>query len=341
MKTFTFTKSGRALVLALAVVMGAVCVSYGQTRPAALAAQWVAADGVGAFRENFELFKDGTGIETNAFGKSSKIFWRVEGNRFVIERGGRIAASDYSLKGHELRFGTGSAASLYIRIDKVKEYAEKLMKEKEAAQNKKAEEERRAGDARTKEAESRIERLSKYFTDSRDGQKYRIVKIGDKVWMAQNLNYLPQSGNSWCYNNDNSYCAKYGRLYDWETAMKVCPLGSHLPSNEEFEGLKAAAGGGEAGKALRSVYGWTKFSEDSYGTDEFGFSALPGGYYNGNFSNDSTNGQWWTSTRIKQEYYSHDDYYSWYMLYGDDRMFEGDIQFDHSKDGYSVRCVRD
>jgi uncharacterized protein (TIGR02145 family) len=314
MKNFTFAKLGRALVLAFAVVIGAVCASCGQSRPAALVGQWKAADRPLVM----ELFRDGTGIEVDMFGRTTKIFWKVEGKRFVVERNGRIAAVDYSLSGYELMYGT----FLFVRVDKWEEYVAKRDKDKVAAQKKKEEEERR----RINEEESRIERLSKYFTDSRDGQKYRIVKIGDKVWMAQNLNYLPPSGNSWCYNNDDSYCAKYGRLYDWETATKVCPLGSHLPSLEEFGELKAAAGGDKAGKALKSTYGW---KENGNGTDEFGFSALPGGSQEGSsFWYGGMSGKWWTSE-------------SGYII---QMMAVGDGVDRNSKNeswGYSVRCVRD
>lgn len=119
------------------------------------------------------------------------------------------------------------------------------------------------------------------FKDSRDGQKYKKVKIGKQVWMAENLNYKMEG--SYCYENDETHCEKYGRLYVWDAAMKACPKGWHLPDKTEFEVLFDAVGGiSTAAKMLKSTDGWDVAMKGGRfvtggGTDEYGFSALPAG----------------------------------------------------------------
>jgi len=135
------------------------------------------------------------------------------------------------------------------------------------------------------------------FTDRRDGQKYRTVRIGRQTWMAENLNY--RTGASWCYKDDNSNCDKYGRLYDGNTATTVCPSGWHLPSREEWNDLVAVAGGNAtAGKALKSTSSYW-INRNGNGTDDYGFSALPGGHRTtaGTFYNEGVSGYWYTATK--------------------------------------------
>jgi len=136
-----------------------------------------------------------------------------------------------------------------------------------------------------------------------EGQKYKTAMINGKRWMAQNMNYNPPDGNSWCLGDSAANCVKYGRLYDWETAIGICPDGWHVPAREEWGDLAVFAGGsgvyGDTGTAavkLKSKNGWL---HGANGTDDFRFSALPGGHRNANtgFKNDGRGG-WWTATEI-------------------------------------------
>jgi uncharacterized protein (TIGR02145 family) len=163
------------------------------------------------------------------------------------------------------------------------------------------------------------------LVDARDGKTYRTVirkyaNKGDKVprkpvtWMAENLNYTPKNGNSWCYNDSPDSCAKYGRLYDWATAMAldtsynsreagepfgrqgVCPSGWYLPHIFDWDDLLYNDEKNDNSSAPNSVFksesGWQQ-----NGTDEYGFSALPGGVrnINGTFSEVGVSGYWWTA----------------------------------------------
>ncbi len=154
--------------------------------------------------------------------------------------------------------------------------------------------------------------------------------------MGENLNYQPSTGNSWCYSGSVDNCVKYGRLYDWSTANTVCPVGWHLPSRQEWGDLAKAAGGtgdygasGTAGKKLKSTSGW-----NSNGTDDFGFSALPGGTRGsgGSFYNAGFDGNWWTATE-----YSESNAYYRVMYYNDD-VYENNVDKSY---GFSVRCAQD
>jgi uncharacterized protein (TIGR02145 family) len=167
------------------------------------------------------------------------------------------------------------------------------------------------------------------FIDARDGMAYRFVTIGNQTWMADNLNY--QAPNSYCYNNSDYACVQYGRLYQWNAAKEACPTGWHLPSKAEWDGLIAATGGGEAGSKLKAASGW---ADGSGGTDDFGFSALPGGSRNAGGGFDKTDkGNWWTATE-------RDGGFAYYRFMNNAKNTVYDNYY--SKDGgYSVRCLRD
>jgi uncharacterized protein (TIGR02145 family) len=169
----------------------------------------------------------------------------------------------------------------------------------------------------------------------------KTVTIGTQTWLAENLNI--ETEDSWCYENSPNNCAKYGRLYTWEAAMSACELlgsGWHLPSRAEWVELAIAAGGtgtygtgGEAGKKLKATSGWDGSSGN--GTNEYGFSALPGGrrsYNDGSFYSAGNFGYWWTATEYSDglAYFRLMDYYYDYVREGYDK----DI-------GFSVRCVGD
>ena len=196
--------------------------------------------------------------------------------------------------------------------------------------------------------------------DDRDGQSYKIVKIGDQWWMAENLNYADSiatpslSGKSWCFNNEPDSCTKYGRLYTWAAAIDsvavyddgdgvncgfhagsctlpekvrgICPSGWHMPDTTEWNTLFDEVGGkGDAAALLRSL--------DWYGSDAYGFSVLPAGYRHDDdgFLNDDYATDFWSVT-----------------VYGDISAYvmsvsrvRGILDFAIMAHAFSVRCLKD
>jgi uncharacterized protein (TIGR02145 family) len=138
-----------------------------------------------------------------------------------------------------------------------------------------------------------------------DGNTYTSVTIGTQVWLVENLKTtkfnngadiplvtgnsdwesLSSPGYCW-YENDISKKTPYGALYNWYAANngKLCPKGWHVPTDAEWTALTDYVGGASiAGLKLKATSGW---NSGGNGHDNYGFSALPGGYrsgYNGSF----------------------------------------------------------
>ena len=170
------------------------------------------------------------------------------------------------------------------------------------------------------------------LTDERDNQEYKTVKIGNQVWMAENLNY--ETKESYCYNDSAEYCTKYGRLYTWAAALNACPKGWHLPTRNEGMTLYNSVGGSDtAAKMLKSVDGW---SSNGSGTDSYGFTALPVGDRDDSnaYENEGRFTGYWTSTEVNENYAAHIHLFS----LSDDASLSSTFNKEY---GYAVRCVKD
>jgi len=169
------------------------------------------------------------------------------------------------------------------------------------------------------------------FVDSRDNKSYQKVKIGRQVWMAENLNYA--TSGSKCYDNDPANCDLYGKLYAWNDAKNACPAGWHLPTDAEWAKLGNYVGDQEtAGGKLKSTIGW---NNNGNGTDEYGFSALPGGFVfpiDGGFYDVGKDGGWWSSSE-----YEATTAYCFVVHYNNEFV---DWAIDVKTSMRSVRCVQ-
>jgi uncharacterized protein (TIGR02145 family) len=184
---------------------------------------------------------------------------------------------------------------------------------------------------------------------------FKTVKIGNQVWMAENLDVatyrngdvIPQVQDDdawvnlttgvWCYfDNDASNGTKSGKLYNWYAVNDprgLAPNGYHIPTDAEWTQLSDYLGGDEeAGTKMKSTSGWV---ENGNGTNSSGFSGLPGGLRinNGSFYNIGKNGAWWSSTEPNAGT-------AWYrnLYYNDGNVY----RYNYYKNyGFSVRCLRD
>ncbi len=146
------------------------------------------------------------------------------------------------------------------------------------------------------------------FIDKIENQEYGWERIGDQIWMTENLNYDDPFDNRKLYRPEGYYM-NYGRLYDWHTANIVCPAGWHLPSDlewqrmERFLGMASPEDVGE-----RGGYDYVGFKLQSnlseiHTVDRSGFNAQFGGefYYQTEIP-PGDKGSWWTSTLDESGY---------------------------------------
>ena len=203
---------------------------------------------------------------------------------------------------------------------------------------------------------------SESFTDSRDGQSYGVVKIGEQTWMAENLNF--ETAGSFCPEGDARNCKRLGRLYSWAEARSVCPEGWRLPTKVDFETLVAATSGeaaqslspsiaqsrddnsgtvpsasnavhnNHAGLTLKSSDGWFKKGN---GSDALGFRALPAGYRGADGKFDGIGGYayFWSATEDAENRESNAFYL--FLSFSSDAA---SVNAFAKEDYRSVRCVR-
>jgi uncharacterized protein (TIGR02145 family) len=191
---------------------------------------------------------------------------------------------------------------------------------------------------------------------------YSEVSIGNQVWMSENLNTetfrngdtIPhaktnaewQNANrnklpAWCYCENDSNGKKYGRLYNWYAVNDprgLAPEGWHIPAIEEWNQLYKFLSKKRhiADSKLKSTTGWPKSKKGfGNGTNETGFSALPGGfrYEDGEYYQTNRVGFWWSSTKCNKNEACGPSINSYYNGIMD--------EFAHFYgNGRSVRCMK-
>jgi len=194
-----------------------------------------------------------------------------------------------------------------------------------------------------------------HFTDPRDGQRYKTVMLKDrKIWMAQNLNFevppMYKGGSlkrlkgrreqlSWFYDDNPENGKIYGCLYTWDGALAACPLGWHVPSDDEWWAMAELYGkiyNDMSGKSLNTgTDTGKKIYRDLMLKNNTGFDVQLGGYRNSqSYKKIDEDAIYWSST----EFYGNT---STAMEYA----FKSKQKFRRSYNvknmGFSCRCVKD
>jgi uncharacterized protein (TIGR02145 family) len=201
--------------------------------------------------------------------------------------------------------------------------------------------------------------VNNIIVDSRDGQQYKTVKIGNQVWFAENLKAtkfndgtdiplvkdsttwagLKTPGYCWYKNDEGSFKWVYGALYNWYSVNtgKLCPIGWHVPLSDEWHTLETLLGGKDNNGGKLKETGTTHWVSPNAGaTNEYGFTALPGGCRDGSgwFVNVGIISYWWIPMGANSISPA-----GHYEIHYSDSSIWGIIGYDNS--GFSVRCLKD
>lgn len=165
--------------------------------------------------------------------------------------------------------------------------------------------------------------LVNMLNDGRDKKYYKTVKIGNQIWMAENLAYYAGNG-CWAYDNIVSNVGKYGYLYEWKVAKNICPSGWRMPTKNDFEILLNNFGSSNKDAYNALVKGGAS-----------GFSAYYGGKRDqfGNFTYEFDNANFWSSSEGTTS--------SGYYLYFYNGGKYAYIDYTYKAEGFSVRCIKD
>ena len=190
-----------------------------------------------------------------------------------------------------------------------------------------------------------------------DGNFYPVIKIGNQLWLSQNLKttklndgspislvtdnskWKSLSSPAYCWlNNDADHKEEYGALYNWYAVdtKKLCPKGWHVPSNSDWQILTSFLGDPEFTGALLKEKGNEHWKNTIAGaTDQYGFTALPAGFRSSEgpfpvYAESYT--VWWSSSKYENDGCNRGLYFSNNILYQ---------SHENCRSGFSVRCVKD
>lgn len=192
-----------------------------------------------------------------------------------------------------------------------------------------------------------------------DGNIYETIVIGTQTWMTANLRVTKyRNGNvigttspatldisvesapkyQWAYDGNSSTVADYGRLYTWYAITDVrgiCPVGWHIPSDEEWQTLVDYLGSNsEAGDKLKEA-GNMHWTSDNAGTNQSGFTATGSGsrLAEGTFEGWKESARFWNASACNSA--------SAYTNNLQTHLPNVDHFCDSKSLGLSVRCIKD